>query len=142
MLHTKVTNNVRFYGMLFSVTYVHRIWYLVSHFALDSVGVCHIFKNHLLVIFQRTSWLGFTHYEDNVVLHQSGIIGASPMRANHLYEKITIPMYTCMYVAIHHPCIHHAVCACAYRNSVKIITVYHMLLTLIVAHLERTLGVN
>ena len=38
-----------------------------------------------------------------------------------------------MYVAIHCPRVHHAVCACAYRNSVKIINV-HIMFTLIVAH--------
>ena len=41
-----------------------------------------------------------------------------------------------MYVAIRRPRVHRALCACAYRNSVKIVNVYHML-TLIVAHQSR-----
>ena len=42
-----------------------------------------------------------------------------------------------MYVAIRRPRVHRAVCACAYRNSVKIVNVDRML-TLIVAHQSRT----
>ena len=61
---------------------------------------------------------------------------------NHSYEKIAVPMYVCMYVcmyvhvAIRRPRVHHALCACAYRNSVKIVNVYRML-TLIIAHQSR-----
>ena len=40
------------------------------------------------------------------------------------------------YVATRRPRVHHAVCACAYRNSVKIVNVPSTL-TLIVAHQSR-----
>ena len=42
-------------------------------------------------------------------------------------------MYVCLYVVIRRPHVHRALCACAYRNSVKIVNVDRML-TLIVAH--------
>ena len=66
---------------------------------------------------------------------------ASPTLIIHtkklLYLCMYVCMYVCLYVAIHCPHVHYAVCACTYRNSIKIINVYRML-TLIVAHQSRT----
>ena len=49
-------------------------------------------------------------------LYTCHITGASRSKTHsyHSYEKIAVPMYVCMYVAIRCPCVHHAQCACAY----------------------------
>ena len=39
-------------------------------------------------------------------------VSQSDPRTNHVYEKITVPMYVCMYVAIRRPRVRHT-CACA-----------------------------
>ena len=56
---------------------------------------------------------------------------------NHSYKKNAMPMYVSLYVVIHHPHVHHAICACTYYNSVKIVNVDCMLV-LIVAHQSRS----
>ena len=76
-------------------------------------------------------------------VHSLGLLGraeASPTLITHtrklLYLCMYICMYVCMYVAIHRPRVHHALRACAYRSSVKIVNVDSML-TLVVAHQSR-----
>ena len=71
-------------------------------------------------------------------VHVACIIGVSQSEPhiNHLYEKIAVLMYVCMYVCVCVPIRrlrdHHA-CMCAQMDTVKIISVDHVL-TLNVAH--------
>ena len=79
-------------------------------------------------------------------VHVACIIGVSRSEPhiNHLYEKIAVLIYVCMYVCMYvcvcvcvpirrlHVRDHHA-CMCAQMDTVKIISVDHVL-TLNVAH--------
>ena len=69
------------------------------------------------------------------------LIGASPTLITHTRKSLYLCIYVCIDIATSSTCSHLDLCACAYRNSVKIVNIASML-TLIVDHQSRRTVLN